>query len=93
MNNQHAGAGFWYDSFCCDGVCTVIWSENTRPIYSYSGGREVQVPLQRPKLLYSQLSAKEVAPECGFNDMYYFSRWFSKHTGCSSKEYRKNIRL
>ena len=40
------------------------------------------------KLSYSLQSISEVARECGFQDVYYFSRWFRKRTQYSPKEFR-----
>ena len=43
------------------------------------------------KLLYSQLTIREIAHECGFHDMYYFSRWFRNQTNLSPSEYRQQL--
>lgn len=39
-------------------------------------------------LAYSSLSVKEIALTLGFADAAYFSRFFSRRTGCSPSEYR-----
>ena len=39
-------------------------------------------------LAYSSLSVKEIALTLGFADAGYFSRFFSRHTGCSPSEFR-----
>jgi AraC family transcriptional regulator, transcriptional activator of pobA len=36
---------------------------------------------------YDKLSVKETAFALGFNDPFYFSNFFKKHTGVSPKEY------
>lgn len=40
------------------------------------------------KLLYSDLSVKAIAYELGFNDPAYFTRFFSKATGSSPKQFK-----
>jgi len=41
------------------------------------------------KLLFSsQLSGKEIAFQLGFDDPAYFSRFFRKYTGMTTKEFR-----
>ena len=42
-------------------------------------------------LTYEKLSVKEVAAELGFNDPFYFSNFFKKHTGVSPKGYRDKV--
>lgn len=39
-------------------------------------------------LAYSSLSVKEIALTLGFADAAYFSRFFSRHAGCSPSEFR-----
>lgn len=39
-------------------------------------------------LAYSSLSVKEIALTLGFADAAYFSRFFSRHCGCSPSEFR-----
>lgn len=43
----------------------------------------------RSLLIRTQLSVKEVADRCGFDNPYYFSRCFSKVFGCSPSQYRE----
>lgn len=43
-------------------------------------------------LLYEKLSIKEIAYQLGFNDPFYFSNFFKKHTSLSPKDYQKIIR-
>lgn len=40
-------------------------------------------------LLYDNLSVKEVAFKLGFNDPFYFSNFFKKHTSLSPKAYKE----
>ncbi|MBA3647423.1 MAG: helix-turn-helix domain-containing protein [Chitinophagales bacterium] len=44
-------------------------------------------------LIYQDLSIKEVAFELGFNDPFYFSNFFKKHTRQSPKYYKSNPAL
>lgn len=44
-------------------------------------------------LCYSGLSVKEVARECGFEDIYYFSRLFRRKNGVSPAQWRKRDQL
>ncbi len=39
-------------------------------------------------LIYQDLSIKEVAYELGFNDPFYFSNFFKKHTRQSPKAFK-----
>ncbi|KUG13322.1 transcriptional regulator [Elizabethkingia sp. HvH-WGS333] len=43
-------------------------------------------------LLYEKLSVKEIAYQLGFNDPFYFSNFFKKHTSHSPKDYQKVVR-
>ena len=52
----------------------------------------VRIEHASSRLLYSQLSIADIAMECGFKDLYYFSRWFRHHTGISPTEYRQKDR-
>ena len=42
-------------------------------------------------LIYQSLTIKEVAFELGFNDPFYFSNFFKKHTQLSPKKYKSNL--
>ena len=44
-------------------------------------------------LTYGDLTVKEVAYQLGFNDPFYFSNFFKKHTGISPKTYQANHAL
>ena len=43
------------------------------------------------QLIFTQLSAKEVAYKLGFKDPGYFSRFFSRRVGMSPKAYRNKV--
>ena len=43
------------------------------------------------KLLSENLTVREIAAALGFSNEFYFSRFFSKHTGLPPKEYRSTI--
>ncbi|MDR6547768.1 AraC-like DNA-binding protein [Chryseobacterium rhizosphaerae] len=43
-------------------------------------------------LLYEKLSVKEIAYKLGFNDPFYFSNFFKKHTSHSPKDYQKAVK-
>ena len=49
----------------------------------------VRIKHATSRLLYSQLSISEIALECGFKDLYYFSRWFRHYTMISPTDYRQ----
>jgi AraC family transcriptional activator of pobA len=44
-------------------------------------------------LIYQNLSVKEVAYQLGFNDPFYFSNFFKKHTSVSPKSYQAKYAL
>lgn len=44
-------------------------------------------------LMYQDRSVKEVAYQLGFNDPFYFSNFFKKHTGISPKSYQGKYAL
>ena len=46
----------------------------------------------RSLLLHSDLSIKEVAARCGFDDIGYFGRRFRKIEGCSPSDFRETVR-
>ena len=43
-------------------------------------------------LLYDDLSIKELASALGFNDAFYFSNFFKKHTGLSPQDYKESFK-
>lgn len=43
-------------------------------------------------LLYEKLTVKEIAYQLGFNDPFYFSNFFKKHTSLSPKDYQKAVK-
>lgn len=44
-------------------------------------------------LLYQDLSVKEIAYQLGFNDPFYFSNFFKKHTSLAPKDFKKEFAL
>lgn len=51
-----------------------------------------RIILEAKKLLHlTYRSVKEVASELGFDDEFYFSRYFKKSVGCSPKQYREKV--
>ncbi len=42
------------------------------------------------ELVYTTNQVKEVAYNCGFEDVAYFNRFFKKHTGCTPLSFRNN---
>lgn len=51
-----------------------------------------KIILESKKLLHlTYRSIKEIASELGFDDEFYFSRYFRKSVGCSPKQYREKV--
>ena len=51
-----------------------------------------RIILESKKLLHLTFrSVKEIASELGFEDEFYFSRYFKKLVGCSPKKYREKV--
>lgn len=51
-----------------------------------------RIILESKKLLHlTYRSIKEIASELGFDDEFYFSRYFKKSVGCSPKQYREKV--
>ncbi|MBL1221714.1 helix-turn-helix domain-containing protein [Chryseobacterium sp. L7] len=51
-----------------------------------------RITLESKKLLHlTYRSVKEIASDLGFNDEFYFSRYFKKSVGCSPKKYREKV--
>lgn len=41
-------------------------------------------------LVYTEKQVKEIAYDCGFDDVAYFNRFFKKHTNCTPLAFRNN---
>jgi two-component system, response regulator YesN len=52
----------------------------------------IRVRMEKARMLLETTQDKiiDIARECGYNDVYYFSHSFKKHTGESPKKYREN---
>jgi len=55
--------------------------------------RERVITEAKRLLMYSDKSIKEVAHFLGYDDQYYFSRFFSNSTGIAPRSYRKNYQI
>lgn len=49
---------------------------------------ERKTDLAKQLLKTSNLSVREIAEACGFNDTYYFCKVFKSETGCTAKEFK-----
>lgn len=52
-----------------------------------------RIQLAKQMLYYSEYSITEIARQCGFQNIYYFSNHFKNVTGMSPSEYTKHINL
>ncbi|MHB8964035.1 MAG: AraC family transcriptional regulator [Saccharofermentanales bacterium] len=74
--------------------CTI-----TRIVKASTGmsAKEYQIDLRIKKakslLLYSGKSITEIAQECGYNDVFFFSRQFKKKTSVLPSAFRKNTKV
>lgn len=53
---------------------------------------EARLAMSRQQLAYSELPVSAIASACGFQSLYYFSKYFHRHTGCTPTEFRENAR-
>jgi AraC-like DNA-binding protein len=51
---------------------------------------DVRIKRARNLLLYSSRSITEIAMECGYSDVFFFSRQFKRKTGTLPRDYRRN---
>jgi AraC-like DNA-binding protein len=51
--------------------------------------RRERISFAQAKLLESGSSIKQIADQVGYNDVFFFSRDFKRHTGSSPSEYRR----
>jgi AraC-like DNA-binding protein len=51
--------------------------------------RRERISFAQAKLLENGSSIKQIADEVGYNDVFFFSRDFKRHTGSCPSEYRK----
>jgi len=51
----------------------------------------IRLERAKHKLQSSKASILEIAMECGFDNISYFSNTFKKHIGCSPTQYRKSL--
>ena len=57
-------------------------------VFPYTYWLQCKVNLARNRLETTDTSIGEIAYELGFRDVYYFSRFFKKRTGCTPTQYR-----
>ena len=50
---------------------------------------EIRLAMAKDRLRYSDLSVSAVAAECGFQSLYYFSKYFRQQTGLSPTAFRE----
>lgn len=75
------------------GYSVVHFINKFKKFYGYSPGQYLgRIRLQKAMelLTISNMTSKEIAYMCGFNDELYFIRFFKKHLGLTPKEFRKN---
>lgn len=50
-----------------------------------------RIQLAKQMLYYSELSITEISKQCGFQSIYYFSKYFKESVGMSPSEYVKRV--
>lgn len=54
---------------------------------------EIRIHHGKNFLINSDYTINDIAEKCGFNNIYYFSNFFKKHTGMRPSEFRKSFKL
>lgn len=50
-----------------------------------------RIQLAKQMLYYGELSITEISKQCGFQSIYYFSKYFKETVGTSPSEYVKRV--
>jgi AraC-like DNA-binding protein len=61
------------------------------PPFAYIARKRVETA--KSMLLKTDMPVKEIAVRCGYEELFYFSRVFKKHTGLSPAKYRASARM
>lgn len=66
------------------------WFKNQTGVSPHKYILMKKIKYAKTQLANSDASIKNIAENCGFGDSHYFSRIFTKYSGMSPSEYRKN---
>lgn len=88
---NHRGVGFYSDILGVPerAMNTLVKNQTGYSTLNYLHNRLVKEA--KGKLLYTQMSIKEIAFSLGFNDALYFSRFFKNKSGESPKKFRNRL--